>query len=200
MPALCPPPDAGEQRLRHRLLRAGGRGLAGPDRDFRVPLLSRPADLVDIDDANRPAGWIPISPSAARTDAGHRRIFRPRGDRAGRAGRARAGDRLAGKTRSTPSSSMCRARRGCSMTDGIGPARHLCGQVRPALHRSRPDAGRSRRNPARRGHDAVDPRLVRATSRPRRRDSLAEPLLHLLPRGARSTIRRSVRSPRRRCR
>ncbi|MDI6027479.1 murein transglycosylase A [Corticibacterium sp. UT-5YL-CI-8] len=38
--------------------------------DFIVPLLSRPADLIDIDDANRPAGMDPYLAFARQTPAG----------------------------------------------------------------------------------------------------------------------------------
>jgi len=38
--------------------------------DFAVPLLSRPADLIDIDDANRPAGMDPYLAFARATPAG----------------------------------------------------------------------------------------------------------------------------------
>jgi len=60
----------------------GGQGLvtgfyepeaeASPVRtpDFPVPLLSRPADLIDIDDANRPAGMDPYLAFARGTPAG----------------------------------------------------------------------------------------------------------------------------------
>ncbi|TIV91070.1 MAG: transglycosylase, partial [Mesorhizobium sp.] len=37
---------------------------------FTVPLLSRPADLIDIDDGNRPAGMDPYLAFARRTDDG----------------------------------------------------------------------------------------------------------------------------------
>lgn len=37
---------------------------------FTVPLLSRPADLIDIDDGNRPAGMDPYLAFARRTDGG----------------------------------------------------------------------------------------------------------------------------------
>jgi membrane-bound lytic murein transglycosylase A len=37
---------------------------------FKVPLLSRPADLIDIDDSNRPPGMDPYLAFARRTDAG----------------------------------------------------------------------------------------------------------------------------------
>jgi len=37
---------------------------------FTVPLLSRPADLVDIDDQNRPAGMDPYLAFGRRSEAG----------------------------------------------------------------------------------------------------------------------------------
>ena len=163
---------------------------------FTVPLLSRPADLVDIDDA-QPARRVStrISPSAARTGDWHRRIFRPPGHRTGRACRQGAGDRLArgqGRCLLHP----C-AGRGAAEDDRRHAApRHLCGQERPALHRPRQHSGRARRDPAGRGDDAVDPPLVPRPSRPHRRDPLAKPLLHLLPRCARR--RSGARADRRR--
>ena len=148
-----------------------------------------------------PGGHGPLSRLCA-ADAGRAgRIFRPGGDRAGRAGRARAGDRLAGRARSMPSSSTCRARRGSNMTDGSMKRVTYAaksGQRFSGPGRILADLGEI---PLERGDDAVDPRLVRRAIRERVDEILlAEPLLHLLPRGAGRRSRRSGRSRRRRCR
>lgn len=45
-------------------------GARRPSQRFRVPLLARPDDLVDVDAANRPAGLDPSYAFARRTDAG----------------------------------------------------------------------------------------------------------------------------------
>ena len=79
---------------------------------FTVPLLSRPDDLVDIDDTNRPAGMDPYLAFGRRTEAGLVEYFDRDAIEQGALAGTRAGDRLAGKARSMPSSSMCRARRG----------------------------------------------------------------------------------------
>ena len=82
-------PTTGGTRPCHRLLRA--RGEASPVRTgaFPVPLSGPSADLVDVDDANRPAGMEPVSGLCAG-EAGcvpsrPGRIFRPRRNRARRA-------------------------------------------------------------------------------------------------------------------
>ena len=61
----------------------------------RSPLLSRPADLVDVDDDNRPAGLDPYLAFGRAADAGIVEYFDRAGDRAGRACGQRSGDRLA---------------------------------------------------------------------------------------------------------
>ena len=100
-------------RLRHRLLRTGGRGFAGQDGTIhRAAAVA--AGRSGRHRRRQPAGRHGSLSRLrrGRTETGPGRVFRPAGDRAGRAGRTRAGDRLAGRARSTPSSSMCRARRG----------------------------------------------------------------------------------------
>ena len=99
-------------RLRHRLLRAGGRGeprrrpRASPCRSIAVPpIWSRSATQ------KRPAGWDPEMRFARRTEAGLAPFF----DRAAIEEGALAGRGLELawlETRSTPSSSTSRARRG----------------------------------------------------------------------------------------
>ena len=77
-----------------------------------VPLLSRPADLVDVDDHNRPAGLDPYLAFGRSTEAGIVEYFdRPAIEQGALAGKG-PGDRLARATRSMSSSSMYKARRG----------------------------------------------------------------------------------------
>ena len=114
----CSPGEAAS-RLRHRLLRAGGRGLAGQDgqihraaavaagrsgRHRRHQPAGRHGSLSRLRAADASRAWSNISTG--------RRSSRARWTAAG------PGDRLAGRARSMPSSSMCRARRGSNMTDG----------------------------------------------------------------------------------
>lgn len=61
---------------------------AVPTKKFTVPLLARPDDLIDIDDANRPAGMDPYLAFARRTDGGPvEYLDRPAIEQGGLAGR-----------------------------------------------------------------------------------------------------------------
>ena len=81
--------------------------------EYSVPLLSRPADLVDVDDANRPAGMDPYLAFARQTPAVWSSITTaPPSSMARWPDR---GSRLPGwRARSMPSSSMFRVPRGSS--------------------------------------------------------------------------------------
>ncbi|RWM16123.1 MAG: transglycosylase [Mesorhizobium sp.] len=113
-----PPTDRREARAfferhfipAHIAAESGGAGLvtgfyepgvdASPVRTerFTVPLLSRPADLVDIDDANRPPGMDPYLAFGRATPDGAVEYFdRGEIERGALAGKSLAGKNLAGK-------------------------------------------------------------------------------------------------------
>ena len=166
---------------------------------FTVPLLSRPADLVDIDDANRPAGWIPISPSAAHADAGIVEYF----DRAAIEQGALAGRGLELAWLEDKVDAFFIHVQGAARLRHdrrLDAPHHLCREVRPSLHRPRPHPGRARRDPAGRRDDAVDPRLVPATIPIGSTKSSGRTAPTSSSATRRSTIRRLARSPRQRCR
>ena len=168
--------------------------------EFRVPLLSRPADLVDVDDENRPGRHgSRILPSAARRQPGLSNISTARRSKTGALAGTGPGDRLAG------GQGRCllhpRPGRGAAEHDRRDrQARHLCREIRPALFRPGQDPGRARRDPARKGDDAVDPGVVPATIRTASTRSCSRTAPISSSARRRSTTRRSARSPRPRCR
>ena len=151
---------------------------------FTVPLLSRPADLVDIDD-QQPAGraWTRISPSAAARDAGIVEYFdRPAIEQGALAGRGLEIAWLADKVDAFFIHVQGAAR--LNMTDGTTAPRHLCGQIGQRFTGPGKILAELGEIPL----DEVTMQSIRAwfrdTSRSHRRDPLAEPLLHLLSRSA----------------
>ena len=178
-----------------------GRSFAGAHRAVILCRCcrARPTSSTSTTSTGR-QGWTHIFAFAAADRGRHRRVFRPRRDRAGRACRARAGARLARPTRSMPSSSMSRARRGCSMTDGATAPRHLCGQDRPSLHRARQVLAELGEIP----REDVTMQSIRALARATTRRASTRSSGRTAPTSSsakrRSTIPRSVRLPRRRCR
>ncbi|MBN9242548.1 MAG: murein transglycosylase A [Mesorhizobium sp.] len=69
VPALVTP-EAGERGLVTGFYEPEAEASPVRTPDFTVPLLARPADLIDIDDANRPAGMDPYLAFGRRTEAG----------------------------------------------------------------------------------------------------------------------------------
>ena len=129
-----------------------------------MPLLARPADLVDIDDANRPAGLDPYLAFGRRTDTGLVEVFRPRR----RSSRARSTDRgleiawLESKVDAFFIHVQGAAR--LEMTDGSTQRVTYAaksGQRFTGTGKVLADLGEI---PLRTGDDAVDPRLVRRQS------------------------------------
>ena len=165
---------------------------------LRRAAAARPADLVDIDDANRPPAWTRTSPSAGGRGAASSNISTGRRSSAAR-WRARAGDRLA-----------CRpGRRLLHPRAGRGPAqdagRHEMRVTYAAKTGQRytgpgADPRRARRDPAGRGDDAVDPRLVRAQSASASTRSCGRTAPTSSSARRRWTSRRSGPSPPPRCR
>ena len=114
-----------------------------PYRRYSVPLLSRPADLVDVDDTNRPAGMDPYLAFARETPSGLvEYLDRAAIERGALAGQGLEIAWLAGKVDAFFIHVQGAAR--LDMTDGTLAAHHLCGQVRPALHRTRANSGKRR--------------------------------------------------------
>ena len=149
MPARIAPETAAAASSPASTSRRSRPRRSGPDR-FAVPLLSRPADLVDIDDDNRPAGMDPYLAFGA-TDAD--RAWSSISTAAAIEQGALAGSGLeiawlADKVDAFFIHVQGAAR--LQMTDGTADARHLCREVRPALHRARagssPSSAKSRSN------------------------------------------------------
>ena len=112
-----------------------------------MPLLARPADLVDIDDANRPAGMDPYFAFARQTEAGIVEYFdRAAIERGALGGRGLEIAWLADKVDAFFIHVQGAAR--LRMTDGSTAARHLCGEdpasASPGPARCSPTSARSR--------------------------------------------------------
>ena len=154
------------------------------DGRYRYPLYRRPADLVSVDlgqfdpelQGRRVAGrveeggWSP-TPIAPRSTVAP--------------WPAAISSCSGSTTRSTGSSWRSRARARSRLPDGGDHAGRLRGPERAALPRDRQGPDRDRRDPARAGLDAGDPRLARSQSRAGAGDDGQERLLRLLPRDAR---------------
>ena len=150
--------------------------------DFTVPLLKRPDDLIDMDDANRPPGLDPYLAFARRTETGPVEYYdRPAIEQGALKDRGLEIAWL--KSRVDAFFIHVQGAARLEMTDGtVKRVTYAAksGQRFTGIGKVLADLGEI---PLERGDDAVDPRLVGEKSGARRRDSLAEPLLYLLPRG-----------------
>ena len=164
-----------------------------------MPLLSRPDDLVDIDDTNRPAGLDPYLAFGRRTEAGLSEYFDRDAIEAGAlAGRGLEIAWLENKVDAFFIHVQGAAR--LEMTDGSTKRVTYAaksGQRFTGIGRVLADLGEI-------PLAEVTMQSIRAwlAEKPgaRRRDPLEEPLLHLLSRGGGRRSRCSGRSPRRKCR